>query len=250
MHYYTIPPFEHLELDTVAQHYLVVAQWVEQSEALLHFYQRRAKEGASIILDNGVHEYRTVYPIEKYLAMAKDIGVEVIVAPDVWGDADGTVEAALDFYHSLSVGEQDMVMGVPHGKNLFEFMQCFSEMDEFNIIGLSKDEWGDKTGYIRPWFTHFMGEEDANTDRFHLLGLTHIKELLYCNPQTTRSFDTSLPWKAAMMNIKINGECSVSGEYKVRDVMTPQQQKIAQFNLNELRYLAQKSKTNLWKKIS
>lgn len=251
MHYYTIPPFEHLGLDTKAQHYLVVAQWVEQSEALLIFYRKRIQEGAKVILDNGVHEFREVYPIDKYLDMAKDLGVEILVAPDVWGDADKTAEVALDFWHSLSKEDKEQfdIMGVPHGRNLNEFNRCFQELEEFPIIGLAKDEWGDKTGYIRPWMTRCLDDEDDNYDRFHLLGLTHVNELTCCNPRTTRSFDTSMPYKAAMMGCVIDRTSEVSGKYEVDGVMTFKQRKAALHNCKALRRLADGPKRELWRNI-
>ena len=251
MHYYTIPPFVHLGLDTKAEHYLTVAQWVEREEALFHFYKKRIQEGASVILDNGQHEFREVYPIDKYLDMAKELGVEILVAPDVWGDSEKTAKVALDFWYSLSKEDKELfqIMGVPHGKTLDEFMGCYHELDMMDIIGLAKDEWGDKTGYIRAWMTHFLDEVDGSYDRFHLLGLNHVNELTCCNADTTRSFDTSLPYKAAMLNIKLHRIYELSGKYEVQKKLAKSQEVIALYNCNELRHWAKYPKDELWRKI-
>jgi len=254
MQYYTIPPFAHLDFDLEAHHYLTVAQWVEQKEDLFTFYKKRIGEGAKVILDNGVHEFREPYPVEKYLDMAKELGVETIVAPDKWGEADWTVNLVLDFMDVLSKEDKSRfkIMGVPHGETLIDFVDCYYKLQLYcDIIGLAKDEWRDESGYIRPFMTWKL-DWAINKPKFHLLGLNHTKELWLCNPETTVSFDTSMPYKAAMMHVLLMGEnneedITVQGKYQVDRVMSETELKYAGANLEILRLGSQKTKLQYWR---
>lgn len=215
MYYYSIPPFAHLEADKACQHYLTVAQWVEQEEALLHFFKKRTSEGARLILDNGVFEFREAYPVDKYLDMARNIGATMIVAPDEWKDAKKTVEMTLDFVNSLSNPELEKfeIMGVPHGKTIGEFVWCNDKIcTEVDVIGLAKDEWGDKSGYIRPFFT-WCAELNVTPIRYHLLGLSCVNELKMCNRQKVISFDTSIPYKAGLDNRYLRNDSVITTKY-------------------------------------
>lgn len=250
MEYYTIPPFAHLELDKNATHYLTVAQWVEQEEALLPFYKKRVAEGAKLILDNGMFEFREVYPVDDYLDMAKEIGACTIVAPDVWKNALQTSREAETFYDSLSNEDLNRwkIMGAPHGKTISEFCWCYEKLVGFlDIIGLTKGEWNDTTGWIRPYFTWMLEQENCPVE-LHLLGLDNVQELLFCNPDKVVSFDTSLPWKAAFQNKIITSQSTITGMFTVGEVLNEDQQAWAIRNLESIREYTAMPKANMWRK--
>jgi hypothetical protein len=245
--YYSIPPFEHLGGDKNCQHYLTVAQWVEQREALLTFYKKRTEEGAKLILDNGVFEFREAYPVEKYLEMADAIGATTIVAPDVWKDAKKTAEFTLEFLGCMSEKElcKFKVMGVPHGRTLSEFTWCYEKICcDVDIVGLAKDEWGDMTGYIRPFFTWSLDEKIPIP--FHLLGLSCVKELSMCNQKSVMSFDTSMPYKAGLENKYIRKDSIFSTKYTPEMAFDKEQLAFAIQNCDILRELANEEKVKPW----
>jgi len=248
MNYYSIPPFEHLGADEECKHFLTVAQWVEQSEALFQFYKAKSLLGTNLILDNGVFEYREAYDTDKYIEMAKELRADIIVAPDEWKDANKTVNMTLEFINSLS--DNDLrkfeVMAVPHGKTLEEYMWCYGKISrEVGLIGLAKDEWGDSTGYIRPFMTHHL-ELPQVPMKFHLLGLTHVKELLYCNPDKVVSFDTSMPYKLGKEIKYLSSDTTIGTRYDPKAKLNDIQLEVSITNCNSLRELAGDLKQNLW----
>lgn len=159
--------------------------------------------GNYVILDNGVAEGEALSG-KRIAELAQELHVSEVIAPDVWRDADRSLEATRQFI--MSYGEElgkagIKIMAVPQGETLGDWMQSFEiliHVAEVHTIGLPKnlDETGVSRALVvdmidRDWATH-----TASLKEYHLLGqATWLGEMEYVTRHHpwVRGIDSSYP---------------------------------------------------------
>ncbi len=164
--------------------------------------------GNYVILDNGVAEGEAISG-KKLAELAMELHVTEVIAPDVWRDADRSLEATRQFIMSYGgeLGAQEAsirIMAVPQGKTLGDWMQSFEvlyQVKEVATIGLPKnlDETGVSRAVVLQMIETAAGGFDSDwppMKEFHLLGqATWLGEMEFVvqNYPWIRGIDSSYP---------------------------------------------------------
>jgi len=230
----TIAPIKHLELDTGSMH-MVIPQLLE-IEPYYNYYASRLDY---VILDNGAVEFGAMDNGE-LIELAKEIKANEIVMPDKLCDGLETFNLSFDFYCVLSKSErkQFKLMAVPQGKDLIDFVNCYTRLKSLNpdVVGLN--HWFDSTGEFRTIMQRRLDVNLFKNFEIHLLGLTNADELNRSNPKV-RSCDTSYAFKMAYQNRVIDyGEsnvCKTQMDFGID--LTEGQLNIAEYNIKWLKNL-------------
>jgi len=229
-----ISPIKHLELDTGSIH-MVIPQLLE-IEPYYDFYANRSDY---VILDNGAVEFGAMGN-EELIELAKEIKANEIVMPDRLCNGLETFNLSFDFYCVLSKSErkQFKIMAVPQGKDLIDFVNCYTRLKSLNpdVIGLN--HWFDSTGESRTLIQKRLDVDMFNSFEVHLLGLTNAGELNRSSPKV-RSCDTSYAFKMAYQNRVIgygdSDVCKIQMDFGMD--LTEGQLNIAEYNIKWLKSL-------------
>jgi len=230
----TIAPIKHLELDTGSMH-MVIPQLLE----IEPYYDYYANRTDYVILDNGAVEFGPMKH-EELIELAKEIGADEIVMPDSLCDGLETFNLSFDFYCVLSRAERKKfkLMAVPQGKDLVDFVNCYTRLKSLNpdVIGLN--HWFDFTGDFRVLMQKRLDINLFNDFEVHLLGLTNADELKRASPKV-RSCDTSYAFKMASQNRAIgqgnSNICKIQMDFGME--LTEEQLYIAEYNIKWLKNL-------------
>jgi len=161
--------------------------------------------GKELYVDNGTYEGQLMGTAE-YLELCREWKPDVVVAPDVIGDAGKTVAAMQEFFDGLPpVGERAFkVMVVPQGSSIELKRRVFAyALDKFHpdILGLGLGAF-DKDWRARALFLRVV---DCPLRRIHILGIANLADLCFWSA-FAESCDTSLPFHAAQDGVGVLDE--------------------------------------------
>lgn len=208
-----IPPrvLEHVS-DLLGDYHLLLPSLMG-SEAYRNEYIRRTSSNNFYILDNGIAEGRAVDFVHQ-LAMARVIGAQEVILPDVMKDMDGTLRAvAQAFYPAFEYRKRHRYMFVVQGKNISECVH--SAIQAMNLYPGIISSFGiprhtlSNGGNARTSIATRLGLEFPRVP-VHLLGThpeysTEVMELAgHFRAIGVRGVDTSLAWNATLMEMPVN----------------------------------------------
>lgn len=125
-------------------YHLTVAPWLKEDRELREFYERKAKRGHFIIVDNGEVEFALSGELDKrmdfeeVLDLANDIGADEVVLPDVFRDRVGTGRRTMTAAKKVP---PRMRFVVPQGETFEDWVKCFDFFAKnlsFATIGIAK----------------------------------------------------------------------------------------------------------------
>lgn len=146
-----------------------------------------------IILDNSVVELGESFNLQTYLTVEKELKPDIVIAPDNFIEPEQNL-SLLDNFLSEYQGES-MVMGVPHGETLQQYLQNFEEFSQrVPALGISIHKFAERFEVIST-----LQKENLidNQKYYHLLGCKLPQEFLKYSFKKEHSFlkslDTSSP---------------------------------------------------------
>ncbi len=187
MKFAVITPPNLLAYSTLANtgYHLCLAQAAERHPEYRDFYRRRRELGDHVILDNGAAEGTSMRAADLF-QLARSLQPDEVVAPDVLGDAQNTLDATEAFivgYGKLLQIYDINIMVVPQGRTLVEWLWCFQEMvhtiefdphwENVTTFGIPKN-LDDNPSTDRGDVLHILdmvGPELTDRFGFHLLGI-------------------------------------------------------------------------------
>lgn len=144
MKYAPIAPLFDLDLAGDFEYSMILA-WMANNEIYSTYYKNkhaRTITGKDYhILDNGANENKMIDGKE-YIKIAQNLQVDEIIAPDVYHDANSTLEKTRNFIRNdYPILEERNVslMAVPQGENLKDLLWTFDEFlanPRINVIGI------------------------------------------------------------------------------------------------------------------
>ncbi len=200
----------------VTNYHLVPAHHLSRGDALgaqlRAFYRFLSGRGDYIILDNGVTELGEAVPADDLFYTARMMRVNEIVLPDVFDDAEKTIESSLGALSTFDkeVGSwQPKLMAVVHGKTWEEWEHCykvFAEEVRIKVLGLPKvmtKNFGDRVYALRK----VARMPRPSRLEYHCLGVWEdafeILKLADEHPWI-RGLDTSFPIMAGIKGYRID----------------------------------------------
>jgi hypothetical protein len=152
------------------------------------------------ILDNSAYELKKSIPVGQLCDIAEEIKVDVIVVPDVVGNAVETLKMTEEFYKEFTKRpnlRKVKTMIVPQGINYSEYLMCYYKMKEFpySMIGVAYYIPGFTSDFEDLRFKKVQSIVNVELDKkIHLLGL-HRPCFLYEYKKylSIESIDTSVP---------------------------------------------------------
>lgn len=121
-----IPPVSMLSYNKKQKYQLALPHMIKSNGTYRRAYRGYARTGKYVILDNGAAESVKI-KADRLAAMALDLGVHEVVAPDVLADMEGTVANTLDFlrWDGERLEDNKVKIGiVAQGSNFAEAMAC------------------------------------------------------------------------------------------------------------------------------
>ncbi len=202
-----IAPVSMCEVVTGTSGYLMaLPSMVDADAGYAELYSNLSRNGAWVILDNGVSENKRPLAVDKFKAYIGLLIPSEIILPDYLGDAESTRAAAFVCYEGVQ-----RLMAVPQGKTLDEYVDCafyFAGLPQIGTIGVSK-YLPRFCGATRREFLERIrdaGLHNRTSLQWHLLGLTEsLRELadLAMDFPWIRGIDTCYPVLASMMGKSI-----------------------------------------------
>jgi len=150
------------------------------------------------MLDNGTYETGQPLDAEEYVAYAKFLQADEVVAPDIIYDRKKTFELTKHFVESYS-SRKFAIAAVPQARSPSEWIEAYTEMVKLPVDVICIPIHLQKRFGCRPLLVKKLREKGLwnNTLQHHLLGLDNFSELKMYPPGTIRSVDTSLPFTLA-----------------------------------------------------
>jgi hypothetical protein len=151
-------------------HLMIASEVLKDPEGQRDFWQSRS--GDFIMMDNGVIELGYSLPAEDIYTAAKIVGAQVIILPDVIGDANQTLELSANGMHEIQSQTADPLnfLGVVQGKDLFEAVWCAKRFKDLGVSMLSVPRhFGDSLGSRQQLVTIIR---EATGLPIHLLGFS------------------------------------------------------------------------------
>jgi hypothetical protein len=152
------------------------------------------------ILDNSAYELGRSISVKSLCDIAEEIKADVIVVPDVLGNAEETLKTTEEFYKEFTLRpnlKNVKTMIVPQGTNYSEYLMCYYKMREFpyDIVGVSFYVPGESIDFEDVRLKKVQSIMNASPDKkIHLLGLHRVCYLYeYKKYLAIESIDTSLP---------------------------------------------------------
>lgn len=171
-----------------------------------------------IILDNGAYE-GTQLTAHDLLGLAYDYNVDEIVAPDVMGDGDATLDMLEDFMaiYKKRTAAPKSVMAVVQGQTIEECQACIRGIRKFSVPIRESSHMQFRTVTTLAFPKHLpktTGWDDARIQLlrwvekefpgvwvYHYLGFVAPGELMIGAELGVRSLDTSAPFICSADNI-------------------------------------------------
>lgn len=176
-----------------------VKGWRYRSESItLREDERPVHNIKPVMMDNGAYENALQTP-EQMLEQAEMVKPDIIVSPDRYRVKDTTVELTTAFLDEY-VGNAE-IMVVPQGRDDFEWMRCFWEMNSelaYDWVGIPR--WLEETPMGRVGcYNKVKDVLRKRGKKVHLLGLPNPMELKRYKGEgdVIKSVDTSWPFTYA-----------------------------------------------------
>lgn len=161
-------------------------------------YCSNNKVNKPIMLDNGAYEGELV-SVDEMLNWTKNIGPDIVIAPDAYRRRHDTIEMTSEFLYSYRGNAEIMV--VPQGKDDFEWLKCYYYfLGELKFDWLGLPRWLQDTPIGRPGVYQKIRTSLINHElKVHLLGLPNPVELQSYPGEgdVIKSVDTSWPFTHA-----------------------------------------------------
>ena len=144
MHVASILPQAYLHLTEQDDYHLALAHLIGAPgyEKYTKFYREASREGAYVILDNGLIETGAPLPIEELVRRGLICSADEIILPDVFRDRDKTfnsVDYALNYIKANENYVGDFTfMAIPQGDTLENWLCCAEELLEHPLAGYIK----------------------------------------------------------------------------------------------------------------
>lgn len=185
--------------------------------------------GAFIILDNGLSEYKEPLDVRTLESVIDRMSPSEVVLPDFLEDKERTCRAARANIQELRTWYAGRLMAVPQGTTVQDYLDCiyeFISMKEIGTIGISK-YFPEITGEPRRTLLQLVRDRSLHKRRsidWHLLGLAETpKELsnLALDFPWIRGIDTCYPVLAAMNGMKLSADSEVITSPEGYELSTP-----------------------------
>ena len=206
------------------------------------------------ITDNMAAEVGVSSDVEVVLQAARDVDSNEIWASDKLFDKDETIRLTEIFLSHLTSEDKLRfnIVGVPQGKNLQEWLECYEWMrnnTEIHVIALSKysvpeafaELAGTNTiGKARPFAVRYLHARNMVTKPLHLAGADNfiINEIKQCKRYPmVRSIDSNIAFKLGVMGHQIDN-CEIEPEERLNhDIkeLTQDQLELIQYNINRVK---------------
>lgn len=213
-----------------------------------------------VIMDNSLHELGEALDDQYLLDKIKNYKPTYIVIPDVWGDAEATIENAYRwnrYKHQYDFLAKVKFIGVAQGESEEELFEC---IDVFTTLGFPKIALTYGLPFYKEYINHpnsdmalMLGRVHFITKyrntlknlNIHLLGCALPQEFtFYKGPEFDfiRTIDTSSPVLHGMVGTKYKsyGLDSKNKAVKIDQVMN---QKLTKYDLELIEYNIKKFKT-------
>lgn len=211
--------------------HMILTHIVQKDKEYTEYYKN---EKGLKLLDNSLFELKYALPAEDVIAAAELVDADILVSPDVIEDGQATIENAIQFTGKLKeLGKLDKyaVMGVPQGKDIGEWLECYNALCNIqgidciglSIIGMITAMQGttgtDDIVTNRQLFMKRINEEFGwdESKWHHLLGLGRgaFELEAYANIPSVRSNDSSNAWWHGYNNIKYSPKGQLEQKLKL-----------------------------------
>lgn len=173
---------------------------------LKDYYPKNVNKNCYVIMDNSLIELGGAVDVETVYNAAKQCNADEFILPDVYQDADATIQTVAKsigwLYETEHIHEMRL-MAVCQGATIADFIKCFrtlEKMPEIHCIGIPKVAATLMPGG-RPALEYLW---QGSPKAIHLLGcwqsLTEFER--YQNPASIRSCDTCIPALLSTHDIK------------------------------------------------
>ena len=206
MKFAPIPPTELLGEFTTGYH-LCLAHVLHRDERQMVYYKGLSPSlDDYVILDNGAYELGSSFSFQHVLEIAKEIGPDEIVLPDVFLNKRETILAANEghklFLDDIEWAADTSVMIAPQGESTHEWMQCLDALvnaihpDVIGIPVVYESKMG--RGILIKQIMAYIGGDLWYQPEIHLLGWDGDLYKLNCYardfPLWIRGVDSAKPF--------------------------------------------------------
>ena len=203
MNFLPIAPINDLHLLDNRTHVMILAHLLK-NEDYLNYYKSTRYTRKWTLLDNGMAENAQITS-DELIDLVDIIHPDCVVALDSIGNGPECLQKTKDFCEQIDKRYPQMqVMGVPHGKDQEEYLDCYQQMLEIpqiTHIGISKFVSASFLGNKPPFESrcNCLYQLDVNrllnrNKRIHLLGCNNPIEILYAKQfQAVETIDSCLP---------------------------------------------------------
>lgn len=198
-----IPPIEHVNSIAHTDYQLLLPQLITDPK-YYRAYLRARRDGAFMILDNGIAEGIETNQVELH-TRARQLMVNEIVVPDTLGDLEATINQAKQF--EACARAEFRYMGVVQGQTLSECYDCiriFSELPYIRTLGIPRHLLTTINEDARALIVAFVRRNFGWRFAIHLLGTNrdYMNEFesygQHYQDQGVRGVDTSAPFVYAL----------------------------------------------------
>ena len=160
------------------------------------YSEKAADSDAYKIMDNSIIELGSAFSMEQLIAEARKCRANEIILPDVYRDAQATIQRAKDsilWLEDHGCADEFRLMAVAHGRDLAEVAMsilAYKNMPRISVIGIPKvlSTFDLNRIKIASYARNMTGKE------VHLLGCWYtLGEYRYKDLSDIRSTDTCLP---------------------------------------------------------
>lgn len=201
-------PFNYLKVFSKYTDYNFVLAHNLSNKKYFDFYKNSKK---FTILDNSAFELLSPIEGEELLDLAQQLKPDLVIAPDVMGSCEETLEKVEKFIMLVERKKIKIkIGGVLQGKNINEYLMCYHlyrfckniEMIcipfdvPFNVYDLKSNSETNQWMLNRVSFLRYLGEKRliVKEKKYHLLGASNpIEILFYGGVLLDLSMDTSSP---------------------------------------------------------
>jgi len=190
-------PLKNIELQREISDYIfAIAPWFENATYRDFVLEHRAD--MPLYLDNGAYEQGASIDVKKFVELVRFLEPEVVIAPDVYGDGNGTIDLTRRFF-SFELPRLTRVMIVPQGRSVSEWTECFQTLtsefkDYFHIVGLPRIMYPNRL-FLAEYSFELSGKP------VHVLGCpdpSEVPPILNSSKILVESLDTSYPTRIAL----------------------------------------------------
>ena len=172
----------------------------------MNTYRSARERNDYLILDNGCAEGDLV-DNKTLMAVAAELGVHEIVAPDVMGNAEETYDLTKAFVEENRSATDYNIMGVLQGESLAQVLYlaaAFAKIPQITTFGIPKVHINNNEPHTRAQIANELILRYGDKFKIHLLGLnnsfpTEMLDIKF--PANIRSMDSAQPYKMAELGV-------------------------------------------------